>query len=163
MCSRVAAEYHLGMVAAEIMNRGLLSEFQKTSRRIVLVPACLRSAPARCRARLAAFDLTCTGCRSDCNVNRITHRMRSVGATVFLVPHSTGFSQWLARWQGLPDVGVTAVACLANIVAGGLEMRARGIASQCLLLDFPGCKRHWTREGLSTELNEERLVQIVTS
>jgi len=161
LCSRSAVEYHLGMVAAEIMNRGLLPAFENTSERIVLVPACMRSEPDCCKAKLVGLDLTCTGCRADCNVNRITHRMRSLGATVYLVPHSTGFSQWLARWQGRPEVGVTAVACLANIVSGGLEMRARGIASQCVLLDFPGCQRHWNREGIPTELNEDRLVQIV--
>jgi len=163
LCGRIAVEYHLAMAAAEVMNRGLLNEFQKTSQRVILVPACMRPDPARCRARLVGFDLTCTGCRSNCNVNRITHRMRRLGVTVHLVPHATGFSQWLARWQGKPDVGVTAVACLANIVSGGFEMRARGIASQCVLLDFPGCQRHWTREMLSTELNEEQLVQIATA
>jgi hypothetical protein len=162
MCSRNAVEYHLGMVAAEIMNRGLLPEFQMTSRRIVLVPACMRATPNRCRARLVGLDLTCTGCNSNCTVNRITHRMRKLGATVYLVPHSSGFSQWLARWQGKPQVGVTAVACLANIVSGGFEMRARGIASQCVLLDSPGCQRHWSREGRPTELNVEQLVQIVS-
>ena len=42
-------------------------------------------------------------------------------------------------------------------------MRARGIASQCVLLDFPGCGRHWSRESLPTEVNKERLVQIATA
>jgi hypothetical protein len=163
LCSRGAVEYHLGMVAAEIMNRGLLPAFERTSHRIVLVPACLRAEPNCCQAQRAGLDLTCTGCRPDCTVNRLTHLMRSLGATVYLVPHSTGFSQWLVRWQGASDVGVTAVACLANIVSGGFEMRARGIASQCVVLDFPGCQRHWSRKGIATEVNEERLVQIVTA
>jgi hypothetical protein len=88
--------------------------------------------------------------------------MRDLGATVYLVPHTTGFSQWLSRWQGKPEVGVTAVACLANILAGGYEMRARRVASQCVLLDYPGCRKHWSREGVPTDLNEERLVQIVS-
>jgi hypothetical protein len=40
-------------------------------------------------------------------------------------------------------------------------MRARGIASQCILLDYPGCRKHWRREGIATGLNEDRLVNIV--
>jgi hypothetical protein len=163
LCSRTAVEYHLAMVGAEIMNRGLQDQFQLTTRRIVLVPACMRAEHAKkCEAQLVGLDMTCMACNPDCNVNRITHRMRDLGATVYLIPHSSGFSQWLSRWQGKPEVGVTAVACLSNILSGGYEMRARRIASQCVLLDYPGCKKHWNREGVPTDLNEDRLVQIVS-
>jgi uncharacterized protein len=82
---------------------------------------------------------------------------------VFIVPHSTGFSRWLERWQREADCAVTAVACLLNIVPGGFEMRARGIASQCVALDYPGCKEHWHPEGIPTAVNEDRLVQIVAA
>jgi len=80
-----------------------------------------------------------------------------------MVPHSSGFSRWLERWQNDPSVGVAAVACMMNILAGGYEMRARGIASQCVPLDFPGCAKHWSEKPLATSVNEERLVQIATS
>ena len=79
-----------------------------------------------------------------------------------MVPHSSGFSRWLARWQEDPKVGVAAVACMMNILAGGYEMRARRIASQCVPLDYPGCQKHWTRDGVPTSVNEERLVRIVS-
>ncbi len=88
--------------------------------------------------------------------------MREVGATVYLIPHSTGFSRWLERWQREPDTGVVAIACLMNILPGGYEMRARRIASQCVPLEFPGCRQHWRQERLPTKLNEERLVRIVS-
>jgi len=81
---------------------------------------------------------------------------------VYLVPHSSGFSRWLDRWQRDKGIGVTAVACMLNILEGGYEMRARGIPSQCLPLDYPGCRKHWDRKGISTALNEERLAQLVT-
>ena len=88
--------------------------------------------------------------------------MRALGVKVYIVPHATGFSRWLTRWQREPHVGVAAVACMLNILPGGYEMRARGIASQCVPLDFPGCRKHWDRRGLSTAVNEDRLIQIVT-
>jgi hypothetical protein len=87
--------------------------------------------------------------------------MRRQGAKVYLIPHSTGFSRWLERWQRAPEAGVVAVACMLNILPGGFEMRARGIASQCVPLDYPGCRKHWSRKGIPTSLNEDRLVQIV--
>jgi hypothetical protein len=161
-CGKEPVEYHLSMVAAEIMNRGLREDFERTSHRVVLVPACMRGAHAdSCEARGFGVDIACAGCDPACAVNRITRRMKSLGVTVYLVPHSTGFSRWLERWQRVPGCGVTAVACLLNILPGGYEMRARGIASQCVPLDYPGCQKHWRRKGIVTSLNEDRLVQIV--
>jgi uncharacterized protein len=161
-CGRQPVEYHLGMVAAEVMNAGLRAEFARRTKRIVLVPACMRGGHAdQCKAHLSGVDMTCTGCDPECNVNALTRRMREIGVQVYVVPHASSFSRWLERWQGEPDVSVTAVACLLNILAGGYEMRARGIASQCVPLDFPGCQKHWTSEDIPTRVDPERLVQIL--
>jgi len=161
-CARKPVEYQLNMVAAEIVNHGLRAEFEGKRRRIVLVPACLRGPHETfCRARISGDDIQCAACSLGCAVNRITGLMRSHGAKAYLVPHSAGFSRWLERWQREPDTAVTAVACILNILPGGYEMRARGIASQCIPLDYPGCKKHWRTEGIATGLNEDRLVQLV--
>jgi hypothetical protein len=162
-CGREPVEYHLGMVAAEVMNDGLREDFLHKPRKVLLVPTCMRGAKKdRCKAIIRGFDMTCARCDPACAINRITQRMRSEGVQVYMVPHATGFSRWLERWQDDPGVGVAAVACMLNILPGGYEMRARRIASQCVPLDYPGCEKHWTREGISTSANEERLVQIMT-
>jgi hypothetical protein len=161
-CGRQRAEYHLNMIAAEVMNRGLREAFERTARKAVLVPACMRGSKAStCKAHSNGVDLTCRACDPDCAVNRITRRMRKLGAQVYIVPHTTGFSRWLDRWEREPGVGVTAVACMLNILPGGYEMRARRIASQCVPLDYPGCQNHWDRNGSLTGVNEDRLVGIV--
>lgn len=163
-CGRKPVEYHLCMVAAEIMNRGLRADFESKTRKVVLVPACMRGPYADlCRARTSCTDMQCAACSPGCAVNRLTRRMRALGATVFLVPHSTGFSRWLERWQREPDTGVAAVACLLNILPGGYEMRARGIASQCVPLDFPGCQKHWRHDEIATSFNQDQLVNILAS
>jgi uncharacterized protein len=162
-CGRPPSEYHLNMVAAEVMNQGLRPAFERTAQKIVLVPACMRGAKAsQCLARVDGVDIACAACDPECAINHITRRMKAFGVKVYIVPHATGFSRWLTRWQREPNVGVAAVACMLNILPGGYEMRARGIASQCVPLDFPGCRKHWDRHGLSTAVNEDRLVQIVT-
>jgi len=158
--SKTAAEYHLNMVAAEVMNHGLREDFERTRQRVVLVPTCMRNRPgSRCRARVNGLDITCAGCDPECAVNRITKRMRANGVAVYMVPHASGFSRVLSRWEE-SGVGVAAVACLLNILPGGYEMRERHIASQCVPLDFPGCRKHWDERGFPTAVNEERLVQI---
>jgi uncharacterized protein len=161
-CGRTEAEYHLNMVSAEVMNRGLRETFESTTRKVVLVPTCMRGThAAACKARVHGVDVICAACNPVCTVNRITRRMSNLGAQVYLVPHTTGFSRWLKRWERERDIGVTAVACLLNILPGGYEMRARRIASQCVPLDYSGCRKHWDRDGLPTGVNEDRLVQIV--
>ena len=103
-CSRPPIEYHLNMVAADVMNRGLQNAFERTTRKVVLVPGCMRGEKAAtCKAHIDGVDMTCMACDPDCAVNRITRRMRKLGARVYLVPHSTGFSRWLDRWGREPD------------------------------------------------------------
>lgn len=163
-CGRLPVEYHLGMVAAEVMNDGLRDDFSRKPRKVLLVPTCMRGAHrVDCKAVVRGLDVICAGCDPECAINRITKRMRAHGVQVFMVPHASGFSRWLEHWQEDPTVGVAAVACMMNILAGGYEMRARRIASQCVPLDFPGCQKHWTSNGVPTAVNEERLVQIVTA
>ena len=163
MCAKPAVEYHLNMVAAEVMNRGLRDSFVATGERVVLLPACMRGdRSSQCKARIDGVDMTCAGCDPNCAINRITREMSALGIRVYIVPHSAGFSQWLARWQHT-GVGVTAIACALNILPGGLEMRERGIAAQCLPLDFPGCRKHWDPKGFPTAVNEKRLVQLATA
>jgi len=161
-CGRQPVEYHLAMVAAEIMNRGLREGFQRARRKVVLLPACMRGSHAEtCQAIVRGGDILCSACDPDCAVNRLSTRMSELGAEVYLVPHARGFSRSLDRWQHEPDTGVTAVACLLNILAGGYEMRARRIPSQCVLLDYPGCEKHWRRDAIPTRVNEKRLVRIL--
>jgi hypothetical protein len=163
MCGRRAVEYHLNMIAGEVMNRCLREDYARTAQKILLVPSCMRGWHSRaCKARIDGVDITCTACDPDCAVNHLTRTMRKHGIAVYIVPHSTGFSRWLMRWQHT-GVGVTAIACVLNIIPGGLEMRERGIAAQCLPLDFPGCRKHWDPRGFPTAVNEKRLVQIATA
>ncbi len=160
-CGRSAVEYHLNMVAGEIMSRGLRRDFERQPRRIALVPTCMRSPEGKhCRARSTPKGMICTGCSPSCAVHQLTRKMKGLRAAVYLIPHATGFSRWLQIWQNETGQGVTAAACLLNIASGGLEMRARGIASQCIPLDFPGCRKHWSTKGCPTALNQDRLVQL---
>ena len=68
-CGKEPVEYHLCMVAAEIMNRGLRDDFSRTARKVVLMPACMRGAYASlCQARVSGVDIQCAACSPDCEV-----------------------------------------------------------------------------------------------
>jgi len=161
--AKAPVDYHLAMVAAEIMNSGLRKAFANASHKAVLLPACLRGAHARnCQARQFANELICAGCSPGCGVNRITRQMRDLGIKAFMASPTVGFGRCLERGQYQPDTGVIAVACLAKVLPVVYQMRARRIPAQCLALDFPGCQKHWLKTGIASELNEARLVQLVS-
>jgi uncharacterized protein len=49
---------------------------------------------------------------------------------------------------------------LTNI-QGGWDVRDLGIPAQGLLLDYCGCSYHWHEEGIPTDIDIHRLLEVV--
>lgn len=162
LCDRSRHEYHLNMLGAELMNRAFAADFAEAGPRAVLLPACMRGAnAAACKARRVDLDLVCTGCTDDCKVNAVRKMAAASGASAHIIPHSSDFTRWLRTWAAGRGVGVVGVACVTQLITGGLELRSLGIPAQCVLLDHCGCTQHWDPEGRQTELNGKKLDQIL--
>lgn len=160
-CGKSEVEYHLNMIGSEVINWGFKKEFLSMKKRTILLPGCMRANISKCAAIHNGLDITCTGCTPECNINRIVKFGKKNGFTVFIVPHTSSFTKWLKRFQNTDEYGVVAVACLLNIVIGGYQMRELNIPSQCVLLDYCGCKKHWHQKGIITDLNEHRLLKVI--
>jgi len=159
---RKPVEYHLNMVAAEIMNGEFKKEFDSKSQKIVLLPTCMRNkSDDKCRAMRNGLDIHCTGCDKECRINQLTSRCKSWGAETRLVPHSSQFSKWLKMYQDNDNVALVGVACVLNLLTGGYEMKNLELASQCVFLDYCGCQKHWHQDGIATDLNENRLQKLL--
>lgn len=156
-----ALEYHINMIATEIINSGLHDAFLQTTERIVLVPACMCKEGNRCKREERQGALYCTHCSEKCMVHRSAAQGEKEGFTLNIVPHSSGAIQWLQRWKDQTKQGIVAIACPLNIVSGGYRMRSLNIPSQCLLLDYAGCAKHWGPEANPTSVNLEHLLSIV--
>ena len=160
--SRHENEYFLNMFGAEIMNRQLRSEFEKTQKKAVLLPTCMRIPPKTgCKAISDGKELVCMQCNSDCNIGKIARIFNKEYITPYLIPHSSDFSKFLIKWKDNKDTGLIGVACVLNLLTGGYEMKRLHIASQCVFLDYCGCKNHWDSEGFFTNLNCNKLRQII--
>jgi hypothetical protein len=59
------------------------------------------------------------------------------------------------------DTGVVGVACVLNLISGGWLLDGMGISAQCVLLDYCGCKNHWSRENIPTEINIKQLKKVL--
>lgn len=160
--SRCENEYFLNMFAAEVLNRGLKKGFTETTQKVLLLPTCMRSEPATgCKAKSDGKELVCANCNASCNIGKVSLEMKKQGITSYLIPHSSDFSRFLVKWQNSPDTSLIGVACVLNLITGGYEMKRLDISSQCVFLDYCGCKKHWDKDGFATSLNVNQLKKVI--
>jgi uncharacterized protein len=162
LASRRENEYFLNMFAAEVLNRGLKKGFTETKKKVLLLPTCMRSAPATgCKAISDGKELVCAACCAECNIGKVSSEMKKQGITSYLIPHSSEFSKFLVKWKNSSDTSLIGVACVLNLITGGYEMKRLNISSQCVFLDYCGCKKHWDTDGIATSLDVTQLKKIV--
>jgi hypothetical protein len=161
--SRCRNEYFMNMFGADIMNRCLKEGFRNMPNKAVLLPTCMQTPPETgCMARHDGKELVCRRCSRDCNIGKIATVMKKHKVKSYLIPHSSGFSKFLQKWENNTDTGLVGVTCILNLLAGGYEMRRLNISSQCIFLDYCACKKHWDKKGPATSLNLQQLIEIVS-
>ncbi|GJQ63044.1 MAG: hypothetical protein SCALA702_20970 [Melioribacteraceae bacterium] len=160
-CKRPKTDYYLNMVGAELMNIAFREEFIATEEKALLLPACMRSNPDFCKAHGGGLDMLCSGCNEKCNINKYRIVGQELGFQVRIIPHSSDFSNWLEKFAAERNIGVIGVACILNLITGGLEMRKLNIPAQCVFLDYCGCTAHWDADGIPTDINKDQLKRVL--
>ncbi len=160
-CTRSRLEYHLNMVGAELLNDAFRSEFEKGEKKVVLVPGCMRGRPEdECEAVRVKEGLICSDCLPGCRVNRLRRegkrRTGSEAFDVYIIPHASDLSLWSPK-PGEPVRSIIASACVTTLVEGGWELKRYNVPAQCVLLDYCGCRKHWSDKGMSTSFNMNEL------
>ena len=59
------------------------------------------------------------------------------------------------------SVGVVGVSCALTNWSGGWEAESIGVPAQGVLLDYVGCKFHWDKDGIPTDINLKKLEEVV--
>jgi hypothetical protein len=163
LCLRNENEYHLNMVGAQIMNKILRPDFRVTKRKVVLLPTCMREVgDSECNAIYHDLVRECIACRPECHIGKVKLSLKDPRHSVFLIPHSSDFSRFLRKWKGDYDTALIGVACVPNLIMGGYEMQSLGLRSQCVFLDYCGCKKHWSpAKPVTTDLDHHQLHEIL--
>jgi len=158
------AAYHLAMVAAEIANQAMRPEFARRSRKMVLLPACMRGANARTcpSSQSGGLAVHCSQCDSACSVNTTTAAIETDGTIVYVENCPRNSLRLISRWGSERRFGFVVVACLANLRAVQQATRWIGMTCQFLPLDFPGCQSHWRKARIPTSLNVAELDRLLT-
>jgi len=155
---RSRAEYHLGLLGTEILNREFRQGFLKTQNKLVIVPRCMRAKPAnKCKAVPARLGTRCTGCTPQCQVNLINQFCKPHNISVADIPDDQLKFLCRASGQAGSGLGVLGLSCAPTNWLAGWEAQKLGLHAQGLLLDFPACREHWHPLGLPTSTSMPRL------
>jgi hypothetical protein len=161
-CTKKEQVYFLNMIGGEILNRELKAEFENAKQKAVLLPTCMSNPlSGMCKASRNGLEISCTSCSKVCNVNIIKQSINKHGVEVYLLPHSSTFSMFLENWKNNKELGLVGVGCVLNLLAGGYEMRRLNIPSQCVYLNYSGCRKHWHDKGIPTNLQLSQLHKIL--
>lgn len=168
LCSRKRVEYHLDMVGTEILNRALRAPFLATARKVVLVPPCMRirsedgPQELRCQAISTPFGAHCMACTPGCRVHQLTRLGEKYHFEVFILPDDLRvFTSPSLPLQGQQQIGIVGISCVLTNIQGGWDVRDLGIPAQGLLLDYCGCRYHWHKQGIPTDVDFHQLLQML--
>lgn len=160
-CNRKKSEYYYNMIGAEILSQALYDEFEKTEKKYILLPMCMREENKKCMATNENGYLECKSCNIDCNIGKIKKEVENSEIKICIIKHSSEFSEILKKWKNQNNIGLVGVACILNLMEGGYQMIEYNIPSQCVMLDYCGCKNHWYKNQEATNLNIEKLKKIL--
>lgn len=157
---RKEIEYHLNMVVASIMSMLFHDEFSNCKNKVLLVPSCMRLYDNhKCKAIKLDMGYYCKECSTKCKVRELTKIGEKSNFKVNIVSHQSEFNK--INSKTFENVGAIGVACVLNLISGGLKLRELGSKPQCILLDYCGCRAHWHEYGLTTNININKLFTVL--
>jgi hypothetical protein len=159
LVSRTRLEYHLGMLGTEILNRSYRQRFLSTHQKVVILPPCMRAQPdGICKAVATSLGAKCQDCTPTCRVHQITKLGEKIGFEAFMIPEEL---RVFGAGKGKTDFGVVGVSCALTNWGGGWDTEELGIPAQGVLLDYVGCKYHWDEQGIPTDINIHKLLEVL--
>ena len=159
-CRRKEVEYHLNMVGAEIMNKSYRELFIKSKEKRLLLPSCMRAKNENyCKAIKTEEGYICAHCTKSCNINRYDKLGKDYNFKVYIIHHESDIT--IEKKFQYGDIGIIGVACVLNLISGGLKAKSLGFVPQCVFLDYCGCKYHWHESGIMTDINKDKLLNTL--
>ncbi len=160
-CGRQRVEYHMSMVGTEILNRSFREEFQQAQTHVVVVPPCMCAPAEKCQAKSTPFGSRCAACTPGCRVNQLTKLGEKKGFQVFILPDELKVFSTPKGNGSQKRTGIIGISCVLTNAPGGWDMKDLGIPAQGVFLDYCGCSYHWHKDGIPTDTNFHRIVDVV--
>ncbi len=162
LITRGRLEYHLGMLGTEVLNRAYQEGYRASKQRLVIVPVCMRAQPeGKCQAVQTPMGAQCAGCTPACKVHQVTQLGKKHGVMVVCIPDDELAALCVSSGQAGSGIGVLGVACALRNWSAGWETQKLGLNAQGMLLDYPGCKKHWNCNDVPTEANLKKIEEMI--
>lgn len=158
--TRHVNEYFVNMVGAQILNRVFRESFKKVDELFIFVPGCMAGQLDKCKAEKGTKGYICTKCTEDCPVCLAAQTGEKYNAKTIIVYHSSELYHTKTPVES-KKYGVIGIACVLNLISGGLKAKELGYIPQCVPLNYCGCRQHWDYKGLVTDIDRERLEEIL--
>ncbi len=181
LITRTRVEYHLGMLGSEILTRAYRARYLAAGRKIVIMPDCLcahtlrvsarpgeeevgktpgNNPPVKCQAEKTSLGGKCTACTPGCKARQITALGEKYGFEAYILPDDMR-GLGVSACSKLADTGVVGISCVLTNWDAGWRVYDAGVPCQGVLLDYAGCRSHWSERGVSTEVNVKKLLEVV--
>jgi hypothetical protein len=115
-----------------------------------------------CQARPTPLGARCAACTPGCRVHQLTKLGEKHGFGVLMLPDELAvYSGATASPKGDDQVGIVGVSCVLTNCGGGWDSKSLGIPAQGVPLDYCGCRYHWHRDGIPTDINFDHLLEVM--
>ena len=152
---RDASCYYINMIGAQVLNRCYNADFKCCDKVYIFLPGCMAARKENCQAIEKKDGYLCQACDASCQVNQLTAEYSKVR----IVYHGSQMES--NKVEAAERVGVVGVACVLNLIAGGLKAKRLGYIPKCVILNECGCNIHWDEKGIVTSLDADELRVIM--
>jgi hypothetical protein len=157
--SKPEPEYMLNLLSAEWLNEINDEVFQSFEAKKLMAPGCMRPENGKnCNAIQDGAYLKCSLCNSTCNIFKLRNEIQSEDSEIRIAVHQSTFK---AEAVQLKESGIVGVACAGCLLSGGLMLKQKDISAKCLILNNPGCNKHWTETGEETNISYSQVEKIL--
>ncbi len=164
-CTRPKDDYFLNMVGVEIINRKHKHAFQKTIKKILVLPICMSAEESKTCVGINSktHSDNCKTCTDHCSVNSLNKTSDKHEMEVRITHNESSFSKYVNEWANHPKVGIVAVGCVLSLLSKSYELIDLGIHSQSVFLNFGRCPNHWDSINTPVSLEEKELFSVLNT
>lgn len=155
------AQYHLYMLEIELTNRLNAAAFLQASRKLALLPHCIRDFTTTCKAEPDEIDYRCRHCSKKCYENHVSLLLEKYGIVPYIWMSANIRKTFKKAGLNLKSSGILGIACIPELVAGMRKCSKYGIPVVGIPLDANRCIR-WMGAFHENSVNLSMLEKLIS-
>ena len=155
-------QYLLYMLEIELTNRINLKKFVNSTKKIALLPYCMKDFDAECKSIPNEFDYQCKFCSKNCYQNYISSLLKKYDIEAYIWMGSSLKKYARKTLMNNRTLSILGIACIPELVFGMRKCQKYKIPAIGVPLDANRCIR-WMGEFRKNSVNLEQLELLITN